>query len=501
MASMGFMKLGLKRQTLEVVGFIAIMLTAALTRLWNLGYPPKLVFDETYYVKDALTLATEGHEKSWPDGANQAFESGDVYSYLNESAFVVHPPLGKWLIAFGMIPFGPESSFSWRLSVAVIGILTVALLVLVALKLFQSRTMALVAGLFMAVDGLAIVLSRTALLDGILTFFLLLGFYFFLFDQASSRVKITRAIASGKMGLLWFRPWLMLAGLSLGLATSVKWSGLYLLAALGLYVVFSETFLRRRSEQSNWSVVGVAYQGLASFLNLVPIAVVAYLSTWLGWVVSPGGYARSWAEENQLPGIFGLLPNWLQSLWHYHEVIYRFHINLTTEHNYAAHPIGWLIGLRPTAFFYESLSQGEGTCQSLVGCSSAITALGNPLIWIGGTLALGFLLVRYLRLRERVVGLVLLGVAALYLPWLLLSSRTVFQFYSISFLPWVILALVLVLRLIHGKLQGVGGPLRNLVPIFIALVLIVAFFFLPIYLGTWIPFDLWQLRMWLASWI
>lgn len=502
MASIGTMRQALNRRTLEIIGFIAVLITAAITRLWNLSYPSKLVFDETYYVKDALTLSIEGHEKSWPDGANPAFESGNVLGYLGDSAFVVHPPLGKWLIASGMWVFGPESSFSWRISVAVFGVLTVLLLMLVAKKLFQSNAMALIAGLFMAVDGLAMVMSRTALLDGFLTFFLLLGFYFFLVDQSHSRVAIARALAAGEKGILWFRPWLLLTGITLGLASSVKWSGLYLLAGIGLYLVFSEALLRRRSGQEGWGFIGIGYQGVLSFLNLVPVAIFAYIATWSGWILGSAGYARSWADENQLPGVFELLPNWLQSLWHYHEVIYRFHINLTTEHNYEAHPIGWLLGLRPTAFFYESLANGEAGCQSMAGCSSAITALGNPLIWLGATVSLIYLTIRYVRVRERVVGLVLLGVASLYLPWLLLSSRTVFQFYSISFLPWLILGLVLTLRLVHSRLQNQINPIaRNLVPIFVVAVVFLAVFFMPIYLGSWIPLDLWRVRMWLGSWI
>ena len=37
-------------------GVMAILALAAITRLWNLGYPKTLVFDETYYVKDAHTI-------------------------------------------------------------------------------------------------------------------------------------------------------------------------------------------------------------------------------------------------------------------------------------------------------------------------------------------------------------------------------------------------------------------------------------------------------------
>jgi dolichyl-phosphate-mannose-protein mannosyltransferase len=296
-----------KRSIVEVIGFASVMVIATLTRLWNLGYPAKLVFDETYYVKDALTLSAEGHEKSWPEGADAAFQSGDVSGYLSDAAFVVHPPLGKWLIASGMWLTGPDQATGWRLSTAILGIATVALLMLVAFKLFRSVPLSILAGFFLAVDGLAITLSRTALLDASLTFFLLLGFWLFLIDQEKSRVRITRAIEQSKNSILIFRPWLILTGVALGAASSIKWSGLYLLAGIGLYVVFSESLLRKNSGEQNWLRQGVLFQGSYSFVSLVPTALATYLLTWVRWIFGTGGYLRDSAAENPASGIFAAI--------------------------------------------------------------------------------------------------------------------------------------------------------------------------------------------------
>jgi dolichyl-phosphate-mannose-protein mannosyltransferase len=487
------------KKVIEYLGFAFVLAIASLTRLWNLSFPQKLVFDETYYVKDALSLAREGNEKNWPEGANAAFESGDVYSYLTDPAFVVHPPFGKWLIASGMWLLGPDNAAGWRISTAVLGIATVALLMLVAHKLFASTKLALAAGFLLAIDGMAITMSRTALLDTPLTFFLLLGFLFFLIDSKQSRLRIAYAIQEGKSTLLWFRPWLVLAGVALGAASAIKWSGLYLLAAIGLYVVFSEMLLRRDAREKSWARSGIFAQGAISFVNLIPVAIAAYVTSWLGWINSSGGYSRTWAEDNSLPGIFGALPSWAQSLWNYHEVIYRFHVNLSEDHSYQSHPISWLLGIRPTAFFYETYSSGQMGCES-VTCSSAITALGNPLIWVFATAAIAYLVYRYLRTRERVIGQVLLGVGALYLPWLLIPERTVFQFYAVSFLPWMILGLVLVMQILYRAI-GNNRLAKALVVGFFVLATLVSVFFLPVNIGLVVPFDQWQLRMWLPSWI
>jgi dolichyl-phosphate-mannose--protein O-mannosyl transferase len=491
-----------KYSIVEVIGFTSVMVIAALTRLWNLGYPSKLVFDETYYAKDALTLSLEGHEKSWPEGADFAFQSGDVSGYLGDAAFVVHPPLGKWLIASGMWLTGPDQSTGWRLSTAILGIATVALLMLVAFKLFRSVALSILAGFFLAVDGLAITLSRTALLDASLTFFLVLGFWLFLIDQEKSRLRITRAIEESKNSILVFRPWLILAGVALGAASSIKWSGLYLLAGIGLYVVFSESLLRKNSGEHNWLRQGVFFQGSYSFVSLIPTALATYLLTWSGWIFGTGGYFRNWATENPPTGIFGLLPDWMISLWNYHELIYGFHVNLTKEHPYEANPLGWLVGLRPTAFFYETYPLGSNGCQITEGCSSAITALGNPFIWIGSAAALVYISYRYARHRERVLGLVLLGTVSLYLPWIVLSERTVFQFYVVSFQPWLILGLVLAVQQLRRRLLLTSKTLANATTIgFVSLVFGASIFFYPVNTGMYLPFELWQLRMWLPSWV
>ena len=491
-----------KRSIVEAIGFASVMVMASLTRLWNLGYPAKLVFDETYYVKDALTLSREGHEKSWPEGADVAFQSGDVSGYLADAAFVVHPPLGKWLIASGMWFTGPDQTTGWRLSTAILGIATVALLMLVAFRLFRSVPLSILAGFFLAVDGLAITLSRTALLDASLTFFLLLGFWLFLIDQERSRVRITRAIEQSKNSILFFRPWLILTGVALGAASSIKWSGLYLLAGIGLYVVFSESLLRKNSGEQNWLRQGVLFQGSYSFVSLVPTALATYLLTWSGWILGTDGYMRNSATENPADGIFRLLPDWMISLWNYHQSIYSFHVNLTREHPYEASPLGWLVGLRPTAFFYETYSMGTNGCEIAEGCSSAITALGNPFIWIGSAAALVYIIYRYARHHERVLGLVLLGTASLYLPWIVLSERTVFQFYVVSFQPWLILGLVLVIQQLRRKLLLKSKTLGNAATIgFVSLVFGAFIFFLPVNTGMYLPYEFWQLRMWLPSWI
>ena len=125
-----------------------------------------------------------------------------------------------------------------------------------------------------------------------------------------------------------------------------------------------------------------------------------------------------------------------------------------TPHPYQANPLTWLFLIRPTSMYY--LDHGDGTAQ-------AILDVANPLIWWGATAALLFLVVRVvrgLRARARPVwrdAFILTGIAAGYLPWLLYLGRTVFQFYTIAFEPFMILALTAALGRDRGPAQRSGA--------------------------------------------
>ena len=92
-------------------GWIAtwvMTILAAFIRLPGLGTIRTLIFDETYYVKDAYSQIALGYEGSWAKDTDPAFISGDFSGLSAEGGYVVHPSVGKWLIGLGMrasVPF------------------------------------------------------------------------------------------------------------------------------------------------------------------------------------------------------------------------------------------------------------------------------------------------------------------------------------------------------------------------------------------------------------
>ncbi|AYF97266.1 dolichyl-phosphate-mannose--protein mannosyltransferase [Protaetiibacter intestinalis] len=489
----------------------AVLAVAAALRLVALDHPHELVFDETYYVKDAYTLSHLGYEARWPDGANDSFTSGNADVYTSDPSFVVHPPLGKWIIAAGMALFGTDSAFGWRFGIALVGVLLVGLVMLVGKTLFRSTTLAVLAGGLIAIDGNAIVMSRVSLLDGAVAFFALLGTWFVLLDRRWAERRIgpwvaARAAAGRPSGwgpVWWWRPWLLAAAVAFGCATSVKWNGLYFLAVFGLYTVVSDAFLRKRAGIEFWGTGTLLRQAPVNALLLVPLALAVYVTSWLGWFTSDDGYYRHWLEDSggeAWTGAFAWVPHTLQNWWHYQTSIMNYHVGLTTPHTYQANPLTWLFLTRPTSMHYQSFD--DGTAQ-------AILDIANPLIWWGATAAVVFLVVRVVRglLARRPVAtdaFILTGMAAGYLPWLLYLNRTVFQFYTIAFEPFMILALTAALAAIAGRATD-AEPRRTAglatVGVYLGLVVIVSAYFLPMWTAMRLPIAFIFSHYWLHSWI
>jgi dolichyl-phosphate-mannose-protein mannosyltransferase len=477
---------------------LVVTAIAAVLRLVNLGHPHQLAFDETYYVKDSWSLWTLGYEGTWGENANEAFVTLQQLPLSEQGAFVVHPPLGKWLIALGMSIGGPDNTVGWRIATALLGTATVLLVYLVARQLTGSISVATVSGGLLAIDGLSIVMSRIALLDGPLTFFILLGTLFILYDRRRVIPPLEQVRPDEPDRLtgpvLWRRPWLIAAGLAFGAASSVKWSGLYALAVFGIYVVVTDALARRRAGVALWPTDAVFRQGPVSFVLLVFPALTTYLASWTGWLVTSAGYAR---QSD---------PNPLIALWNYHQSILGFHVGLNRGHPYASPAWEWPFLLRPTAVWVDS---DPGPC-GVDHCIAVISTIPNPVIWYAGVAAAIYLLYRLVRgwiTRQPVraeLSFALVGIGATYVPWLLFPERTIFQFYTVAMAPYLVLALAVTLRVIAGRRDDTLYRRQSgerTVLIFLVFAVLISAFFYPVWTGMSVPYDFWLVHNWLPGWV
>ena len=109
-----------------------------------------------------------------------------------QSYFDPEPPLAKLLMTPPIATMG-FSTWSWRISTAIFGSLLVGLIYLVALRLRRDRWFATAAALFVSLDGLAFVESRTGVIDIIAIFFVALFYYVFLLHWQSRTRRQWRA--------------------------------------------------------------------------------------------------------------------------------------------------------------------------------------------------------------------------------------------------------------------------------------------------------------------
>jgi dolichyl-phosphate-mannose-protein mannosyltransferase len=511
------------------VATVAITMIAGFLRLWKLGRPHQFLFDETYYAKDAWSLWHHGYVTGYVDGADEKILAGHLDGLWTSSpSMVVHPEAGKWLIGLGEHFWGMDP-FGWRIASVVVGTLMVAVMIRLARRVTGSTLLGCVAGLLLCFDGLQFVLSRLALLDIFLAFFVLCAVTCLVADRDWGRLRIARMVpvdhrttASdwGPVRALLWRPWRLGAGVFFGLACATKWNAIFPLAAFGLLVWMWDAGARRAIGVRHPRLRSLVADALPAFGYLVVVAFVVYLLSWTGWLLHAGEYERSLSDTQYGPywggylqhdahGFFPELWQSLRSLWHYHHDVYVFHTHFLDDakHTYQSKPQGWLILNRPVGVQADlDIKPGVQGCDAAAGstCLRQVLLLGTPALWWGGVVALVYALFAWIGKRDWRFGLAVVGVLSSWLPWIPNDDRPIFSYYAIAFLPFTVLAVVLGLGTMVG---GRDASYRRrmwgtaFAGAFVVLVIVNFAWFWPIYTGELITTPDWLDRIWFNRWI
>ena len=432
-----------------------IALVALGLRASALDSPPKRVFDESWYARDACFYWLESQTRC--ELATFKVFDRDVQQNLADYHEVTpeHPPLGKWLIGVPIRVFGffPRA---WRLASVLAGTLTVALLFVLARLALGSTAVAGGAALLLAVDYPHYIHSRLALLDVFLCLFALAAFLFCFLDHAQ--------IAARARGAPAHHRWRVAAGVAAGAAAATKPSGGAVAVGVLVLVVGWELAERRRATGS-LAAIGKAAASIALSLVVVPVAV--YAATYarhvdgslvaLPW--SEGSWVRNWVDRQSLMmNLHVDKPSTLGSRW--------------------ALPMTE----RPLAYVFER--SGDRVSQILL--------FGNPLLWWGGFAAVVFAAVRWLRDRgSAIAAVIVVGFLAAYASWLAatLTKTVAFLFYIVPVAPFVYLALAyLYTQLPSSRAVRVAGA--GVVAVAVAAFL----FYLPILSARPLDEDRWRLR-------
>jgi dolichyl-phosphate-mannose--protein O-mannosyl transferase len=487
------------------IGPLIITAFAAFLRFDRLSVPNAVVFDETYYAKDALALLKFGYEHNTVKEADgllihEGAKAADSQIWADGGSFIAHPPAGKWMIAIGEWLFG-ATPFGWRFMAALIGSLSVLVLCRVARRMTGSTLLGCAAGLLLALDGLHLVTSRTALLDIFLMFWVLAGFACLVIDRDRSRAQLASRLRPGDedgLGPFVFHGWRVLAGLCLGLACATKWTGIFYIAAFGLMTVLWDMGARRAARVPRPVAGTLLLDAVPAFLSLVVLAGLTYIASWSGWIFNSGGWGRGKVASNVLMRPFEAMPD----LWQYHKAVWHFHTTLQAKHPYQSWPWDWPILRRPVAFFYTEPRTGCAVGK----CSREILGIGTPMIWWAALVALVVLAYVWLRKRDWRAGAILLGYLAGWLPWFYYAfdKRTMFLFYATPMVPFMVLAIVMCLGLLIGPAYETG-PRRVFgtaaAGAYILVVLANFLWFYPVLAAKVIPYETWREIIRFHSWI
>lgn len=94
--------------------------------------------------------------------------------------------------------------------------------------------------------------------------------------------------------------------------------------------------------------------------------------------------------------------------------------------------------------------------------------------------------------------------AGSWLPWFLYQHRTIFIFYAVAIIPFVVLAVTMLCGIILGGPELTRRQRRPRIWIvggYLLVVLALFAFFHPIWTATVIPQPEWHWRMWFPSWV
>lgn len=404
--------------------------------LWD--EPHKVDFDPTFlsgmYMDEDYhaRAAIEQLERRWP----------------SEST---HPPLGKVMIGLGIGVFG-QNTIGWRSPGAFFGILMIPLIYLMGLALFKKSLYAFIPSFLLAFDFMHFTQTRIAAVDAFATFFAMLMFYFmilFYLDESE--------LSSRRRGVL-----LALSGLSFGLGVATKWSVLY--GGLGLAVLFFIGIFTSK-QRTRFYLLRYFIYGVC-FFCLIPFCV----------------YLSSYFHFTRIEGVVFDWPRFIAQ----QQYMYSFHSGVKDSHPFMSP--WWEWPLVRTPIWYYTRRFGEGQINNIV-------AMGNPMIWWAGFLALPYAFFHSFKNRSKTAIAILIMIFSLYLPWVMGIRSVTFIYHFCVISPfWIILISFMFLQI-----QEQSGSAK-LSYLYIAAAFIFFVLFYPVISGYPTSVQYQDSLRWLPKW-
>ena len=386
---------------------------------------------------------------------------------IGEAPFeYTHPPLGKLLMAIGILTFG-LNTIGWRIVPFIFGIAFIPIMYIFGKRMFKNRFGAFASAFLISFDSMHFVLSRIGLIDIILSTFIVLMFYFFFIYYDGDLFKKGWNGWNGWKGA--YLP-LFLSGVFFGLAVSVKWT-----AVFGAFAVMVLFLLLKREELNKASRNSIFKPSLISpiLIILASYGVISFIIYYLTYVPIMG-----------IPGE----GSGLEMVVRYQHNMYIYHSTLTATHPFSSSWWSWLFMIKPVWIY--------GFSNTFDNTVSNIVAIGNPAIWWTTIPFILFVILRWIREKDRIARFIAVAFILQLVPYVLIG-RITFIYHMFPNMAFMILASVYCLNIVWHR----SDKWKYAVVIYFVAVLISFIYFYPITAAYPITHQFNDAHKWLSSWI
>ena len=322
-----------------------------------------------------------------------------------------HPPLGKLIIAVGIMIFG-MNTFGWRIMGTLFGIAMVPLMYAFGKKIFKKTNLAFITAALIAFDFMHFSQTRIATIDTYVVFFIILMFYF-MYDCF--------VYGAVEMGYRRYILHLAVCGIMFGLGVAAKWIGAY--AGAGLAVLF---FTAKYHEVDSYARKVKDFMS-DYFWKIILLCCIFFV------IIPLGIYMLSYIPVQAAEGHAKGLKAW----WDAQTLMFNYHSGLEATHPFSSDWWQWPLDVIPVLFYRGS--------DMLNNLSSSASTMGNPFIWWLSLPAIICATVIAWYKKDRRIVPVLVAYWSQYLPWILVS-RLVFIYHYFSCVPFAIIAIVYVME-------------------------------------------------------
>ena len=383
------------RWHLAIAGVFAILCAVRLT------IPSELFFDEVHYLPAVRSLIE-----------------------LSTAQNMEHPPLGKQLIALGVLIFG-DNPWGWRIPSLIFGVLAVFAGMRAIWFVSQDSAVSILTGLFLATGFPLLVQARIAMLDIFMAAFFLIALW--MCAVAVRRPEKAR------------RP-LAIAGIALGASMAAKWNAIPLAMIPGLAFLlarFWQTKWQLITTNRGWPIGGMPLWEAAIWLGLVPLATYA-LTYWpfLFYQEVPGAST----------GLISL-----------HTYMLDLQQQTIKPHPYQSIWWEWLTNLRGIWYLYEPVD----------GAQRGVLMMGNPLSSLAALPALLWCAAVAIKHRRKDCAAVVILFAVSLGMWLIAPKPV--QFYYHYLLPHCFSMAALALACVHVWRLGARFVSTTIIAVTLAL--------------------------------